>query len=357
MSSAGRTKKKKSSEANQFQQCNHGLPASTGPSTALHPIDLSGGDDEGAVQPKPNARGGHIRGGTIVQQSSSTNKANANTSQTQVQASDNVSPYFSQPASPSLPVRNTNNSAIQNRFPRHDQDYESKPSERLDQQFLPTSGQRRSLDHNMSSDADELQLGTTVGRNSDEKALCSIVNPRNQSPSKDSSSTLKATSPIKEETGLDPSHIRSSKFTVAEPKHQTEIKFPGPPIREKKAPWAVDVAAVSISGTYLVQDSMGLVYDEPNKSYVIKTNGKATSVHFLPAKLINIIWEASGCKMRFQSAKSQNQEDTIDLELRSEKDVALLVNRLQVQTRCRALSKSRYVHVFIQSTTCSRLSN
>ena len=346
MNSAGPTRKNKPREESQIQQRNHGLPASADTSMPVHPIDLSGYDEQGAVQSKPNYLGEGTYHGTARQSFSSTNKDSPDTSKLQARTTEKISPYFSQPASPSLPERHIDNLTTRKQTPLDNQVVSSKLSGRLDQQFIPMSGQRRSLEHNLSSDADELQLGTTVGSNPDEKALSSIAHPRNQSPSKDSSSTLNATSPPNADTGLDPSHIRSSKFTAAEPKPQTDVYFSGPPIREKKAPWAVEVAAVSKSGEWVEGKGMGLVFDEPTKSCVLKIDGHSSHVRILPMKLQNITWEDSGRKMRFRSSQTGVQENIVDLELRRERDIQEVVKKLQPQSLCKVNSMSRCVHEF-----------
>lgn len=343
MSSAAPTKKQKRREASQNQEYQHGLPVSPETCSLSQAINISGSDDGEPVLPGPKVVLGSSWRGTARQPPSAANANEANRlAPSQASVAGKISPYFTLSSQPSKQANGTRN---QRQASTNLQPSKHKLSYRLDEQFLTVNGTRRSSDINMSSDTDELQLGTTVGRNPDAKAISSTNRRRNNSPSKSSSSTLIALSPTNKnmDPNLDPSNIKRSEFTSAKPKPQSGTLFSGPPVREKKVPWAVDVAAFSKAGQLIAKDGMGLVYDERMQAYVLKLDGGPTSIKILPHKLLKICWENSGRKIRFMSSKTGNEDNLVDLELRKGKDVVELVNRLQGQSACQAKGCSRCV--------------
>ncbi|KAL6722183.1 hypothetical protein ACLMJK_001290 [Lecanora helva] len=326
-------------EANNSQQRNGGLPTAIRRTPSSDPVDVLGSDEDREAHSKPGlslSEGSHLD--PVNSSSSSTNPDKANGLRiAQPQSTAKTSPYFSRPASPTLPPVQSKHARNLPQASLKTLNGNSKLSRRLNDQFISVNGKRRSMDHTLSSDADELQLGTTVGSRPDEKALSSISRSRTKSPSKDSSSTLKASSPRRADAGIDPSDIKPSNFTKAEPKTRSHL-LPSGPLREKKAPWAVDLASVNLASGLFSKGGMALVHDEPNKSYVIKSDGRSSTIQILPAKLQKIMWESSGRKMRFASSKTGSEDNIVDLELRKEKDVQVVVSRLSAQAGCKIQS-------------------
>ena len=343
MNSKGPTKKQKRWEATQNQQRNRRLPISSESSSLSQSIDISGFDGEEDVAPSPSLIPSAPYHGSTKQPPPAINTVKSKVSvMVPPSSTGKTSPHFPQP---SLPSKNQmNGTKGHQRALRGNQADSLVHSDRLDDRFVPVNGTRRSSDINMSSDADELQLGTTVGNNPDVKALSSINRSRNSSPSKGSSSMLNLKHLVEENAGLEPSNITPSKFQSAKPTARNDSIYSGPPVREKKAPWAVDVAAVN-SEDLVARSGMGLVYDERMGSYVLKIDGQPMAIQVLPQKLQRIHWEDSGRRVRFTSSKIGTEENLVDLELKKEKDLSALVSRLGNQTACKIMSVSRWVRM------------
>jgi len=347
MNSSGPTRKQKRREASQNGQRSNGLPVSPEPpslSQSTELIELDGGKniDDSELDRAPE--GSYLD--VVRKLSSSIDAPKAKLSKAiPVPADKKTSPFFPQPT---LPPRPSNGTQGHHSNIQRSQNSKQKHSDKLDEQFRSTNGSRRSLDYNMSSDADELQMGTTVGKYTD------INRSRNFSPSKGSSSTLKATSPT-QDTGLEPSNIKSSDFASVKPKAQSDSRFSGPSIREKSTPWFADVAAVSIGGEKVTWNAMALVFVERDSNYVLKMDGKTTDIQILPQKLVKILWEASGRKIRLMSSKQGVEDGIVDLEFCKEKDVSRLITKLKTQPGCTTTSVPRCVPLLKMRKACAQI--
>ena len=249
-------------------------------------------------------------------------------------ATSNTSPYFAPSDALSKQWRSTVN--------------QKDKQKSLDELFISTNGTRRSSDMNMSSDIDELQLGTTVGSHQNTNVLSSIGVSHTHSPSKDSSSTLKVMPPGDNSANLDPSNIRGSTFTSSKPKLESSLQLSGPPVRERKAPWAANIVAVRVEDRFEAQDDMGLVHKESKNAYVLMSNGESTHIKIIPQKLQRVYMEKSGCKARFMLSKSGTEDNLVDLEFCNEKSMVDVVNRLQNETTFKISLCARYVSYSIR---------
>ena len=236
--------------------------------------------------------------------------------------SGRISPYFSQ-----------------SRLPMGQQ-YDTEG--RLANKFVSVNGMRRCSDLNLSSDADELQMGTTVGNNPDTNALSSLNRSYSKSPSKGLQSMHKAMSTTEENLDLDPSTIEHSKFVDRKPKTHYDID----PIKiqphEEKASWSFNIISVATREKMLCQEGMALVHSEKDSSYVVMNDGKYTSLQFQPQKLDRIRWGSPGRKARFMFSQTGRDDNTMDFEFCNEKDLCEVVKRLQTEGLCKVENKPWY---------------
>ena len=313
-------------------------------SSMSHPIDISG--DESQITnlhskevPRPAYRG------TARQQPTTGSGTQANTSKTlKDRPGATQSPYFNRPGLP--PPRSTGN--VKQKLIAQSSTRERSPG--LAQKFVAMDGKRRGSDVNASSDADELQsVPTTVGQNADPNAVFSAKDMGSKSPSKQSSSTLKATSSTDDLVVWAPSTIKSD-FVGSDAKsgNPRRPSRPVPLDQETKPPWSVDLAAISLPGNLFKDEGLALVYDERESAYFIHMCGSRyrsthSSLRIHPQKLIKVLWENSGSKVRFESSRTGTEDNVLDLELRSERGLQDLLRRLQISNNFPVRSKNRYV--------------
>lgn len=317
----------------------HGLPSSpelstvstTGNIAGCHNLDLA----ETNVHTAPRSP----YKGTARQPTLNSRALKVNSSDpVQSLSTGNRSPYFDQPL---MSAHHTNGTSNQQNSKTHNEHGHDGTTAKLADTFIATDGKRRGSDPLISSDIDELQLGTTVGLHPDEKALSSIQRSRKSSPSKASLDICIPAEPS-EDMELDPSTIRPTRFESMT-KHSGGARSDGGRPRERKAPWAIGVAAVSTGGEIASPNDMALVHDEKNGSYVLMRDGRPLPVSVQLQKLQKIFWAPSSHKVRFMSSKTGTEDNVIDLEFRKEKDVADLVGKLQLQAGCKTPSFDRYV--------------
>ena len=352
MNSNKPTRKQKRREANQNQYSKREFPASTERSSPSQLVDMSSHDEGEGVNSKSSIIHQTSDSGTVSQLSHEMKSHKGKISiKPQSPSTGHRSPYFHEPQ---LPSNRPHAAPKHSRNPVEDLANGHNSPKKLDDRFIPTNGSRRSLDVNMSSEADELQMGTTIGNNPDSNVLSSIKRPRDKSPGKNMPLTVTTISSTGKDPGLDPSIIKHSEFKSTEPKLPND-RFSGPPVREKKAPWAVDVAAVSLPGHLETRTGMDLVHDERMGSYILKIDGQDSGIRVLPRKLQKIYWEHSGRKVRFMSSKIGTEENLVDLEFLREKQVHDLLVRLETLPGCKPIGRSRYVSVQVLEGMLYRL--
>jgi len=191
-------------------------------------------------------------------------------------------------------------------------------NDRLDNKFRATNGKPRSQD--FASSPDVLSGDTTVGTTS-----------RQVSPSKGSSSTRKG-SPIKEsQSGLPPSMYSNTAFSSATKKSKSTGQRTA---QEASAPWGIGLAAVSVEDRMHRSTSLGLQHNPNLDAYDVIDGGnnwanQNKSFRVQPAKLWKVWWSLSGGMVRFESARSEGTDNTLDIELCSEKDMNALMSKIQ----------------------------
>ena len=317
------------------------LPSSpTKRSSMSNPIDISGDETHPPIASSKEALAPVCRD-TARHELPKINGNKPNISKSlKERANPTHSPYFDKPS-----TSRANDNTKQN---IRTQTLTSETSPSLAQKFVAADGTRRGSDVNASSDVDELQSApTTVGQSADPDAVFSIKSMRSSSPSKPSSSTVKATSPA-DNAILAPSIIKSDfPSSNARSRKLGRPTRPAPREQEADPPWSVALAAISLPGNLYKDDDLGLVYDQKSGEYYIQRRGSAirsthNSLIIQPWKLIKIFWESQG-KVRLESSRNGMEDNVLDLQLTSERDLTDLLQRLQTSKRLMVFGKNRYV--------------
>lgn len=325
------------------------LPSSPKRSSMSIPIDISGDETHIASTHSKEISRPTYRG-TARQQLPAVNGTRANTSKLlKERATPTQSPHFNKTALPA-PQSNVN---VKQKSVSQNATREKSPG--LAQKFVAADGTRRGSDVNASSDADELHSApTTVGQNADPDAVFTSKDMRSNSPSKHSSSTLRATSSTDEKPVLAPSTVKSD-FAGSTTKSRGDGRSSRSVVlnQETKPPWSVTLAAISLPGRLYKNEDLGLVYDEKEKEYHIRERGERikslySSLRIQPTKLLKIVWEKDGVRVRLESSRSGTEDNVLDLEFTSERDVQYLLRRLQNSKALNVSSKNRYVFRTLQ---------
>ncbi len=309
-------------------------------SSMSNPIDISGDESQPTITASKEASHATYRG-TARQPPPKVNGTKSNTSESIKQRTNPTqSPYFNKPR---LPTSRANGD-VKQKSSAHTLARENSPG--LAQKFVAADGTRRGSDVNASSDADELQsVPTTVGQNANPDAVFTVQAMRSSSPSKKLSSALKATIPTDDLAILAPSIIKSDfPNSNAQSRRPGRPPCPVPRNQEADAPWAVGLAAISLPTGLFKDDDLGLVYDQKSGEYYIQRRGSAiktkhSNLTIQPRKLIKILWENSGTKTRLESSRNGMEDNVLDLEFTSERDMSNLIQRLKCSL---VISKSRY---------------
>lgn len=356
MDSNPKRRKQRHSDNRKHQADLELLPSSPKRSSMSHPIDISG--DESQITnsnskevPRPTYRG------TARQPPPAVNMAESTASDSRKErAKLTQSPFFNKSG---LPAPRSNGN-VKHKLAAQSSAREKSP--RLAHKFVAADGRRRGSDANASSDADELQSApTTVGLNADPDAIFIAKEMRSNSPSKHSSSTLKATSPTDDLAVWAPSIVKSD-FASSNARSQNG----GHPHRtisadqEAKPPWSVALAAISLPGNLHKNEDLGLVYDGKQKEYHIRESGEEirathSSLRIQPTKLNKILWEKSGLRVRLESSRSGTEDNFLDLELVSERDLSDLLRRLQISRAVSVVGKNRCVIQVLERALMHRI--
>ena len=345
MDSNPKTKKQRHSE-NRNYAANHALlPSSPQKRSSMsNPIDISG-DESQPTKPNSQEVSHSAYRGTARQPPPTSNSIKSNTSESlKERAKLTKSPYFDKPR----PNTNRANGNVKRNISTQNLTKESSPG--LAQKFVAADGRRRGSDVNASSDADELQSApTTVGQNADPDAVFTVKEMRSNSPSKQSSLTLKAGNPTDDLAIWPPSTVKSD-FVGSNARSRSS----GRPTRsvpneqEAKPPWSVPLAAISFPGELFKNDNLGLVYDPKHEEYYIQMQGSPiksghNSLRIRPQKIVKVLWERSGKRIRLESSRSGIEDNVLDLELALERDIPSLLDKLQTSNSFQVIGKSRYV--------------
>lgn len=349
MDSKPKRKKQREGDNQKYQADFSLLPSSPKRASISTPIDISGDESQFA---STNAReiSRSMYRGTARQPLPTVNGTKANTSKPlKERAAPTQSPHFSKPGLPA-PQSTVN---VKQKSVGQNSTREKSPG--LAQKFVAADGTRRGSDVNASSDADELHSApTTVGQNADPDAVFTTKDMRSSSPSKHSSSTLKATSSTDEKPVLAPSTVKSD-FAGSTTKSLRGGRSSSSVLltQEIKPPWSVALAAISLPGRLYKNEDLGLVYDEKQREYHIRERGERiessySSLRIQPPKLLKVSWEKNGVRVRFESSRSGTEDNVLDLELTSERDVQRLLRQLQDSKALTVGSKTRYAFCALQ---------
>ncbi|KAL8929477.1 MAG: hypothetical protein Q9208_001146 [Pyrenodesmia sp. 3 TL-2023] len=202
----------------------------------------------------------------------------------------------------------------------------------LRDQYRDTDGRRRSGADQSSSD--ELLAAEPTSR-----ALSPVKTTGSQTPIKASQRGSPAPTLVGDhsfDAQQFQSNIRPSTFTQPS-KHAarpTLKMHQGNNAGEASAPWSIPIRAYNLHGLTHQNDSLGLVYDDRDKSYEIHQSGQNLAKRYpelriQPGKLQKILWAREGTKIRFHSSKVGTYNGVLDIELCSEKDVQELNAKLQ----------------------------
>ena len=345
MDSRPKSKKQRLSE-NRRYKADHGLlPSSPKHSPTSVPIDVSG-DESQVSSTNPSVARRTMERGIARQSTPTVNGTKANTSKPlKERASLTQSPFFNRPGLPA--PRSKGN--VKQKLVSQSLDREVSPG--LAQKFVAADGTRRGSDVNASSDADELQsVPTTVGQNAvDPDVVFTVKDLRSSSPSKHRSVSLKATSPTDDLAIWAPSTIKSD-FASSNAKSRSSGRpsRPGTLDQEAKPPWSIALAAISLPGRLYKDEDLGLVYDHKQGEYYTQLRGSRvqtthSSLRIQPQKLIKILWENTGVRIRLESSRSGIEDNVLDLEVASERDVPELLRRLQCSKPLSVIGRTRYV--------------
>lgn len=344
MDSNPKTKKQRHMANRNYQADNVLLPSSPKHSSISNPIDISGDESQTTKTMSKEAPRSAYQG-TARQPPPSVNGASSNTSKMLVGRADlTQSPHFNKPG---LPAHRANGNAKKELITEN-ATRETSPG--LARRFVAADGSRRGSDVNASSDADELQSAPmTVGQNADPDAVFTVKELRSNSPSKHSSSTLKSATPTDPLPAMAPSIIKSDfPDTNARGRNSGRPIGRAPREQEAKPAWSVALAAVSLPGELVKDDDLGLVYDEKEDYYYVQRRGdpirtEYSTLRIQPPKLIKIVWERSGLKVRLESSRSGTEDNVLDLEFARESDASDLLRRLQKPNSLQVIGKNRYV--------------
>lgn len=353
MDSNPKSKKQRHNDNRNYPGDHVLLPSSPQKRSSMsNPIDISGDESQTNNTKSTEALRPAYRG-TARQPPPISNGTKSNTSESlKERARPTQSPYFDKAG---LAANRANGNAKQKLSTRtlHRED-----SPGLAHKFVAADGRRRGSDVNASSDVDELQSApTTVGQNADPDAVFTVKEMRSNSPSKHSSSTLKASTPSDDFATYAPSTIKSD-FPSSNPKsqHSGRTTHPAPLDQEANPPWSVALAAISFPGRLYKNDDLGLVHDPKQKEYYIQRQGfmiesSHSTLRIRPQKLVKVLWENPGKRVRLESSRSGTEDNVLDLEFKVERDVSSLLQKLQDSKPFAVIGKSRYVILSLEQTS------
>ncbi|KAL9043321.1 MAG: hypothetical protein Q9214_003488 [Letrouitia sp. 1 TL-2023] len=222
-----------------------------------------------------------------------------------------------------------------------------KAMERQRPHFRNESDQRgkrlSSLEVNFSS-PDELTAAKPSSRELSPVKFAQPASPIKE-PSRDLQGSECSQSDI--DTGLEKSNIQPSHFT----KHSVNTTaFRRPAFqsiypKEKEAKWSMPFASFNFSGETRSSNNLALVFDESGESLNIHEAGKnltakEPSLRLQLRKLQKIIHAVRGVKVRFESSKCGVHDHVLDVEMRSAKDMTVLLQKLQEGCSIQVLGKT-----------------
>lgn len=235
------------------------------------------------------------------------------------------------------------------------QEGHEKRDKTLDEKFVSDEGRRRSggpvVDLNRMS-PDELTGATTIGNNNVVRRHQSGA-LRAKNPVK-SSSAQKGNMSSRNNAGLPRSNIPSTPFTHSKDKndkkrskHQTT--YDG----EKEASWSIDLEAISGGGEVHQSGTLGLVFNDETRTFDVHEDGRSLTTPYCdfkihPKKIQKISHSSESSKVRIESSKCGKQDNTLDIQMRSNKDACNLVIRLANCREVKVVPCPRYVKILLR---------
>ncbi|KAL8936748.1 MAG: hypothetical protein Q9216_004767 [Gyalolechia sp. 2 TL-2023] len=255
--------------------------------------------------------------------------------------------------SPYFPLSSTASQAVDHNTSRSDLSVALASNEApLRDLYQDTDGKRRSgADH---SSSDEL---VTAGSNS--RALSPVKTIRPQTPNKNGQTSpgpsLIEDDPIEEQPVE--SNIRPATFTRSVNKEARGSSGADRRnhVQGNSCVRSLPLDAYYSQGNVHKDDGLMIVYNVSDESYDIYRDAfnlanTNPELRLHPKKLNRIYWAREGRKMRFESSKIGNVDNTLDLELRHEKDVPEFTEVLQgprsifVKGEARAIMDKKFEH-------------
>lgn len=206
---------------------------------------------------------------------------------------------------------------------------------RMDESFCSLDGSRsRRRGHAPVEDnlgSDELAGPAENGRRAD--VIPVSPGQRSQLAPVDKSSRMESEP---ETLKTEPSNIKPTAFSNSDTNTRAgrvsrigrNVSFDG------EMPWHVPVAALNVPGSQELYTSphMNLIHDTKSDTYMILESGKPkllldVQLRVEPRKLLKCIYESDGLRMRFEHSKSGHEDNLLDLQLSSEKDVHVLLSK------------------------------
>ena len=217
-----------------------------------------------------------------------------------------------------------------------DHSISTEEEQKMSAKFVASNGSRRGNQDYLSSD--ELDGPATIGQHADVVPLSPDSRRQSVSPMK-TVSRPKSREASSEEQPVEPSNIKRTFFTSPQPRYRGTARhqddFEQSFLDVPSSFWSVPLAAVNLPGQDLhVNSDMKLVFDKVKNLYSVFESGDPLKVSNArlevdPSILQKVCWGRPGGKIRFESSKRGTADNILDLELKSEKDLADLLKKLQ----------------------------
>lgn len=296
------------------------------PTSKANPMDTSGDDELQFSDPKPKPKIQPIYRGTARALPTSTGTAGSTFqySSQRTSATNGLQPVgFKRSPEPRLPS------------------WDQCRGQNLRDQFVSANGQLRGADRRLSSDPLN-EEGTTVGKNADLRFVSPTKPSRPNSPSRSSPSTIKSLTNGDDNGGLPASSIKPTKFASSHSPRRPKSPAPTKRPQEREANWGIDISAINYHEDSWTDHNMSLEYNTHEGVYYVHNSGQIIPyLQVQPKKLLKIWYGVSGGKVRFESSKCGKDDHVLDLEFSSQKDVVMLLKRLQHHVSTKIISRER----------------
>ena len=208
----------------------------------------------------------------------------------------------------------------------------------LSGQFIDTHGRKRG---HQSLSPDALAENTSVrNRHNGSSAVQTAMSTRGSSQTPRKTQRIVVNKEISDNysSECEPSIIPHSNFSHS----RRQASDSSPAVSrvnrhgESELPWHVGIAEVISRGRY-EEGGLALVWSEAQNSYLIKQQGsdlsnEDPSLKLQPNKLNKVVRERDGSMVRFEVAKTANNDHRLDIRFNTQKDAWELIQRLADET-------------------------